>query len=53
MGFFKRFLRDEGGLETVEYAVVTGLISLAAIAAIALLAANVTTAFLGLGNRIK
>ena len=33
-GIIRRFIRDERGLETVEYAVIAGLITLAAVATI-------------------
>lgn len=49
----KRFLQDERGLESVEYALVAGLVTVAVIAAVAILAGNITVAFLGLDNRIK
>jgi len=41
----KRFWNDEQGLETVEYAIITGLIVAATITAIGLLGAWVTTQF--------
>lgn len=41
----KRFVKDESGLETVEYAVMTALIVAALIAAIGLLAAAITGRF--------
>jgi Flp pilus assembly pilin Flp len=41
----RKFVRDEQGLETVEYAVMTALIVAALIAAIGLLAAAVTGRF--------
>ena len=33
-GIIRRFIRDEGGMEVVEYAVLAGLITLAAVATI-------------------
>ncbi len=42
---FKKFVQDEQGLETVEYAVMTALIVAALIAAIGALAAAVTGRF--------
>jgi len=42
---FKRFVRDEEGLETVEYAVMTALIVAALITAIGLLTAAVSGRF--------
>jgi len=41
----KRFIKDEQGLETVEYAVITGLIVAATITAIGILGGWVTTQF--------
>lgn len=37
MKVLKRFLKDEQGLETVEYAIITGLVVAATITAIGLL----------------
>ncbi len=42
---FKKFVQDEAGLETVEYAVMTALIVAAMVTAIGLLAAAVTGRF--------
>jgi Flp pilus assembly pilin Flp len=41
----KRFVRDEKGLETVEYAIITGLIVAATITAIAAIGAWVVSQF--------
>lgn len=41
----KRFAGDDQGLETVEYAIITGLIVAATITAIGILGAWVTTQF--------
>ncbi len=41
----KRFWRDDQGLETVEYAIITGLIVAATITAIGVLGGWVTTQF--------
>ena len=41
----KRFLADESGLETVEYAIITGLIVAAAITAIAAIGSRVGAIF--------
>ena len=41
----KRFWRDDQGLETVEYAIITGLIVAATITAIGVLGGWVTTNF--------
>jgi len=42
---FKKFWRDERGLETVEYAIITGLIVAATVTAIGILGAWVTGQF--------
>jgi pilus assembly protein Flp/PilA len=49
----KRFVADESGLETVEYAVITGLIVAATITAIATLGGWVTTQFTTLNTTLK
>ena len=41
----KKFFKDERGLETVEYAIIAGLISIAAIATITLVGAQVNAKF--------
>jgi len=41
----KRFFKDEKGLETVEYAIIAGLITVAAIATITLVGAQVNQKF--------
>ncbi len=41
----KRFFKDERGLETVEYAIIAGLITVAAIATITLVGTQVNTMF--------
>ena len=41
----KRFLNDEKGLETIEYAIISGLITVGAIATIASVGAWVNTRF--------
>ena len=41
----KRFIKDEKGLETVEYAIITGLIVAATITAIGILGGWVTDQF--------
>jgi Flp pilus assembly pilin Flp len=45
MKTLKRFFKDEQGLETVEYAVMTALIVAAMVTAIGLLAAAITGRF--------
>jgi Flp pilus assembly pilin Flp len=45
MEMLKRFIRDEQGLETVEYAVILGLIVVAAIVVIGTVGNRVANAF--------
>lgn len=47
-----KFVRDEKGLETVEYAIITGLIVAATITAIATLGNWVSTQFSGLNTKL-
>ena len=44
-GLLKRFVADERGLETVEYAVMTALIVAAMVTAITLLSGAITSRF--------
>ena len=46
----KRFLSDEKGLETVEYALIAALITIAAIVAIGTVGQNVAARFGDLGD---
>ena len=48
-----RFARDEEGLETVEYAIITGLIVAASIGAIAAIGAWVATQFADLQGTLE
>lgn len=48
METLKRFLKDESGLETVEYAVIAGLILLATIVTIAAIGTLVNAKFVQL-----
>jgi Flp pilus assembly pilin Flp len=50
MEMVKRFIRDEQGLETVEYAVILGLIVVAAIVLIGSVGGRVANAFQNLLN---
>ena len=45
MNLLKRFIREEDGLETVEYAIMTALIVAGVLTAIGLLAGAVETRF--------
>lgn len=49
----RNFVRDDRGLETVEYAVMTALIVAALIAAIGLLAAAVTGRFTNVSETVN
>ncbi len=48
----KRFWRDEQGLETVEYAIIAALITLAAITAIGVVGTQVGLKFTELGTAL-
>ncbi len=48
-----RFVKDESGLETVEYAVMVGLIVIAIIAAITLLKNSIVNAFTTVANVVS
>ena len=48
----KRFITDEQGLETVEYAIITGLIVAATITAIGILGNWVTTQFEAINSEV-
>lgn len=48
----KRFLADESGLETVEYAIITGLVVAAAIVAIGSIGDRVGTIFENLDGQM-
>jgi len=48
----KKFLSNEDGMETVEYAVMGALITLAAVTAIGLLSGKVSSAFTNLANKL-
>ena len=52
LGFVKRFVADEQGLETVEYAVAAALIAAASVAAFALLGTTVTAEVTRLNSAI-
>jgi len=45
------FIRDEGGQDLIEYALVVALIALAAAAGMSSVAAQTNTAFATVGNR--
>jgi pilus assembly protein Flp/PilA len=49
----KQFLADEQGLETVEYAVIAALITIAAIAAIGSVGTNVAAKFNAIAAKLQ
>jgi len=49
----KRFIRDESGLETVEWAIIAAIIASGAIVAISFIADKVTLRFNTLNEAIK
>ncbi len=49
---WNQFLADEKGLETVEYAIITGLVVAASITAIAAIGAWVSTEFAGVQTAV-
>ncbi len=53
MKALRRFVVKEEGLETVEYAIVAALITVAAITAITAVGTNVATMFNTLANNLK
>jgi Flp pilus assembly pilin Flp len=50
MSAIKSFFRDEAGLETVEYAIITGLIVVGIVATVASIGAWVNGQFIALDN---
>ncbi len=52
MGLIKRFLRDETGADTVEYALVLGLVALAAVAGVTSVGTNLQTWWSHLGTTV-
>ena len=50
---FRKFLRDETGLELSEYAVAAALVALAAVVAFQTLGANISTKITDLAGKIK
>jgi len=53
MKAIERFIKDESGLETVEYALIAALITLAVIATIKLVAIAVNNKYAQLENNLK
>ena len=52
MNLLKRLIRDERGLETVEYAIITGLVVAGTIAAVTALGAWVSGQFASLQSTL-
>jgi len=52
LNLMKKFVADEKGLETVEYAIITGLIVAAAITAIGAIGVWVANQFTGLQTEL-
>ncbi len=52
MTLLKKFVADEQGLETVEYAIITGLVVAGTIGVIALIGAWVTGQFTALNDQL-
>lgn len=52
MSFIKNLLQEESGQDLIEYALVAGLIGLAAVAAMSSLAGKIGTAFSNVGNQL-
>ncbi len=53
MEMFRKFLKDDRGTETVEWAIVIGLIAMGAITAAILIGGHVTRAFNGLETGLQ
>ena len=52
LGKIRGFMADDRGLETVEYAIVAALITVAAVTAITLVGTNVASKFNTLANKV-
>ena len=52
MNLIKRFVTDDTGAETVEYALVLGLLAIAAVVAITTLGGTINTIFTNVNARI-
>ena len=49
---FNRFVREEQGQDLIEYALLAGLISLAAVAAVTIVGTQVNTLFTNVSNAV-
>ncbi|MES2391912.1 MAG: Flp family type IVb pilin [Acidobacteriota bacterium] len=52
MNMFKNLLQEESGQDLIEYALVAGLIGLAAVTAMNTLAGKIGTAFSSVGSQL-
>ncbi len=52
MSFIKNLLQEESGQDLIEYALVAGLIGLAAVAAMTTLGNKINTAFSTVGSQL-
>ena len=52
MNMFKNLLQEESGQDLIEYALVAGLIGLAAVTAMNTLATKIGTAFSSVGSQL-
>ena len=52
MSFIKNLLQEESGQDLIEYALVAGLIGLAAVAAMSQLATKIGNAFSNVGSQL-
>jgi pilus assembly protein Flp/PilA len=53
MSILKRFLTNEDGVTSIEYALIASLIAVFIIAAVQLLGTRVSTVFTEVGNSLK
>ena len=53
MSILKRFLTNEGGVTSIEYALIASLIAVFIIAAVQLLGTQLSTVFTEVGNSLK
>jgi pilus assembly protein Flp/PilA len=53
MSFIKNLLQEESGQDLIEYALVAGLIGLAAVAAMSSLATKISNAFSNVGSQLS
>ena len=52
MNLINRFVTEDSGAETVEYALVVGLLAIASIAAITLVGTDVSGAFANIAGKV-